>query len=514
MAFTPLTTVLFLTGVPLNNTYKDTLTFADAVTQEAYFRTKIHPNTQVYNNLTYQREERYIAAPVLKDALINCNYLMFQNSNYTGKWFYAFVTRTEYKNENTTWVYFEVDPFQTYAFDYTVKQCFVEREHVTDDSVGANLIDEGLALGDFVCNSIFEKFYKDWWIVAGHTIEPRSPYGVVSGKYYGKIFSGVRYYCYGSPSSFGAMLDELETAGKLDGAITEVFMLPKDIVSPNQGDAEELQQNPEQVFQWNVPGLNSTTLDGYTPRNKKLLTYPYKFCNLSNLAGQETQLRYEFMSYEAGQLWCFGSIIPSGKILCFPAGYKGIPDNVDEGISLGNYPTCSWVSNVYANWMAQQNVVTAMSMSGAVIQGGMQALMTGNLGGALTSTTMNALSVSLNDMKDGVTHSFSPASAKGLAGGEVTSIGRNAYGFRAKEMSITKDYAKSIDDFFTAFGYKVNKVKVPNINTRPSFNFVKTVDAKIIGKMPQPAIDIIVNAFNNGITFWHGDWVGDYSRAN
>ena len=55
----------------------------------------------------------------------------------------------------------------------------------------------------------------------------------------------------------------------------------------------------------NIPESNTTyvngitlvgneTLDGYTPKNKKMYTYPYNFFNMDNGNGSNLQLRYEF----------------------------------------------------------------------------------------------------------------------------------------------------------------------------------------------------------------------------
>lgn len=87
-------------------------------------------------------------------------------------------------------------------------------------------------------------------------------------------------------------------------------------------------------------------------------------------------------------------------------------------------------------------------------------------------------------------------------------------GFYTYCRTIRAEYAKIIDDYFTMFGYKVNALKVPNIYGRKSFNYVKTIDAVIVGNVPVDAMSKLKNIFNKGVTFWHGDWVGDYERDN
>lgn len=77
------------------------------------------------------------------------------------------------------------------------------------------------------------------------------------------------------------------------------------------------------------------------------------------------------------------------------------------------------------------------------------------------------------------------------------------------------EYLKIIDDYFTMYGYKVNSVKIPNITGRPNWNYVKTINANILGNIPQEDIQELKNIFDNGVTFWHNpDTFLDYSQNN
>ena len=53
------------------------------------------------------------------------------------------------------------------------------------------------------------------------------------------------------------------------------------------------------------------------------------------------------------------------------------------------------------------------------------------------------------------------------------------------------------------FGYKTNTVKIPNINNRPNWNYIKTIGANIEGFIPQGDLSEIISLFDNGITLWH-----------
>ena len=83
-------------------------------------------------------------------------------------------------------------------------------------------------------------------------------------------------------------------------------------------------------------------------------------------------------------------------------------------------------------------------------------------------------------------------------------------------MSIKQEYDKKIDDFFTYYGYQVNRFGIPLQNSRQYWNYVKTIEANIEGDdVPQIALNEIKNIFNSGVTLWHGGaHIYDYSLNN
>ena len=64
------------------------------------------------------------------------------------------------------------------------------------------------------------------------------------------------------------------------------------------------------------------------------------------------------------------------------------------------------------------------------------------------------------------------------------------------------------------YGYQVNKVKAPNETGRESWNYVKTQKVILNGSIPVESMDRIKKMYNDGVRFWHGDYVGYYSRSN
>ena len=82
-------------------------------------------------------------------------------------------------------------------------------------------------------------------------------------------------------------------------------------------------------------------------------------------------------------------------------------------------------------------------------------------------------------------------------------------------MSIRPEYARIIDGYFSAYGYKVNTIKIPNVTGRTNWNYVKTVGCYIDADIPQEDLQEIKNLFDKGITFWHNPLTfRDYSQSN
>jgi hypothetical protein len=82
-------------------------------------------------------------------------------------------------------------------------------------------------------------------------------------------------------------------------------------------------------------------------------------------------------------------------------------------------------------------------------------------------------------------------------------------------MSVRAEVARTIDEYFSMFGYKVNRVKLPNISGRRNWNYVKTIGCYIDGDVPQDDMQEIKDMFNKGVTLWHNpNTFADYSQNN
>lgn len=146
----PNSVIKILKNVPLDNTYDHTIYFENKTSQKTYFDSLVKYTLQAQS---YQRINKdTMRVQILADNLYDCNYIMFQNTSFGDKWFYAFITKVEYVNNITSEITFEIDVMQTWHFDYTLGECFVEREHTETDVVGQHVLPEPIDIGDIVCH--------------------------------------------------------------------------------------------------------------------------------------------------------------------------------------------------------------------------------------------------------------------------------------------------------------------------------------------------------------------------
>ena len=150
---------IILIKSPLKLDNYNQITFASASAQSTYFLSL--PKLE-YDGCTYQRKDGVIrystdkeadsSAPRFED-LLQYNYCMYKNDSYKDKWFYAFITDIKYINDGMSEVTIDTDAFQTWQFDINYMNSFIEREHVSDDTVGLHTLPENLETGEYIVNN-------------------------------------------------------------------------------------------------------------------------------------------------------------------------------------------------------------------------------------------------------------------------------------------------------------------------------------------------------------------------
>ena len=335
--------------IPLDVEHVNTILFPSVSEQNKYFENAEH----TFTKLQYVRQNNNsIKLPISADEAYKYNYMSFQNTAYGSKWFYAFITSVDYLNDNACIVNFKVDVIQTYMFDYTLPMCYVVREHASTDNIGDNIQPEPFNIGDMIVDKVFKDHYlNDFQIVvcAGTTINLEGQKETSCGVY-GGLLQGVDLLATGidvTPSNYEQASNHLKDIinGYVDAnaedSIISLFNMPSKFLTANN---KPIQSYKELL---NKP----TSLDGYTPKNKKLLTFPY--CYLAVDTGANcANYRWEYFTGEPS-FNMYGTYTCNPEVALVPLNYNGFTENFTEQIKVGNFGQVAFSVDTYRAWLAQ-----------------------------------------------------------------------------------------------------------------------------------------------------------------
>lgn len=539
MQIQPNSIIKLCSGVPIDSSYKDTIYFTSKSEQKSYFESKV---SKTMDKASFQRingQQGVVRMSANAETIYDCNYMMFQNTNYGSKWFYAFITNIEYVNDKVSNIYFSIDVMQTwFLFDCTLKECFVEREHSKTDNIGDNLVPENLEYGDYV-SSTFEQFTSSDLPSGGNNIvAPLSivvactfnkDYTDIAGGYYSHLYSGLNFITFPNTSTGASECEEWLSnvpAAKYDG-IVAIFLMPTNFITDETGNNKVYTSTKLKLI------INMFGIDGYQIKNNKLYTYPYNFLYVTNFQGNSATYCYEYFSDSVCNFTLTGSMDCNPEVMVVPNNYKGVATNYDEKLTLQGYPQLGWNTDSFKAWLAQSATSTIAGYGSSAIIDSSYANRTATQGryipsanpeirsGVNISSSANPVAIALvglhiaNTLQSINYHSSLPPQSHGSNNGSILStIGLMSFGVMQKH--IREEYAKIIDDYFTMFGYATHRVKIPNINVRPHWTYVKTIGSNVISKScSNNDVTAINTIFDNGITFWkNANEIGNYSLDN
>lgn len=572
--YTPDTVVKLLKNVPLDSTYTDTRWFTSAGAQQAFFNGKVK---KTYTGLTYQRVNNSVAqprgpltcrVPDIADNLYDCNYMMFQNSFYGSKWFYAFVKQVNYINPNNTEIVYEIDYLQTFMLEIELKPSYVVREHASsvEDKPFANLTPEPITVTNWIDDLGDSSRYR-WDLsltgdVGDKIIVAVIPNDLISSILVGfksamfsGIFSGAKYKVFTSASEVDAFIDQAAALNAAD-AIVSVFMAPG---APAESDAPTYVNvntgidTTKEVFS-NAKGKQ------YKIKNKKLLNGQFTRIMAMSDTGEQ-QIYYPENLYGGDVLKGRVAIIYGPEFEMFFRPDYILPSSnlssANYGLGFTQNLQCTWNGNGVLGKTIRNCVIggAALLIGGAAIgAAGAAGAIAGSAGGtglAVQGTSAiagigDAMAVQGGMMGAGRAIAGAAQSSAGraalmsyniadnvpqirrfvnmLAGGErnqkytsgssTATFAMGMHGFDFRRQCADLDTLEKIDTFFDMFGYAVNKVKVPNTQTRQCWNYVQLDTPCIVGSVPVQGMNRIKQAFSDGIRLWHVDEVGDYSKDN
>ena len=540
----PSSVIEFYRGVPFDSDYHNTGFFSNTSDQESYFNqfTPVILTAQSYQRVEYG----FLKVELPYVTCFRFNYMRVRNPSYEAKWFYAFVTDVRYISDTVTAIYYELDVMQTWLANYTLEQCFIERQHSETDGIGDNVAPDPVDIGEPVYNDYHEVplLYDIKRMYAMVCICDVNN-AVVDGRNFQNIYSGADVYAF-DPTVASELTDLnnfLAQYIQRPDAIVGMYMCPR-ILLPTRGGGSGTygayyingaESSPG--FDITLPAMSPTgnTLNGYAPKNNKLYTYPYNYLVVDNASGEGLNLRYEYFgrglsSYLTPHLRLDGTSMQPVTLRIRPSNYKGSGFETVAGVTrpkplstemvtINGYPLCSWNFDTYKAWVAQNMIpeianmaTSALGVGASLIAGGMDG---GVSSGAAAGASVNVLSQITGFFNRRYRASIAADIFKGtLLSGNVNISNKNNT-FYYGRLSCNSEYAKRIDDYFTMYGYAQGIVATPNRRARQRFTYVKTIGCEITANIPNDDQLKIKSIYDNGVRFWvDPSDIGNYSTAN
>lgn len=314
-------------------------------------------------------------------------------------------------------------------------------------------------------------------------------------------------------------------------------------------------------------------VNGYVPKNNKLFCFPYTTVKVHNGSDSNRVLRPElFYTYGtcSFEYWC--DFAPSCSMVGVPLNYAGVAESLEYSINSAKYPLSSGAYDAYKNYLGIHSAERNIRIFGGIVSSAMSIVpflaggvgTAGEIGDLFYSQSKGKTTSQSNASRSGYTNGrrFSSHSMSEFENGNLSVSGGTMSTYQAlrgvgtpaialagilaeenakrneryttvgsisnsnlnaanlinifiEQQTITYDYAKRIDDFFSMYGYKTNQLKTPNITGRLNWNYVQVANANITGAIPNDSMDRIRAMLESGVTFWHNpSTYMDYSQAN
>lgn len=529
--FTP-STNLRLLNVPLESGYTDTLWFPDVATQTNYFLGKV---VRQINDFNFIKKDNTITINGNVESFYNCNYIMYQNANFTNKWFYAFIDRVEWASNSSTRLYCSTDAIQTWFFDITYYQSFIERQHSTTDVAGDNIVPEPFKPARPCQNVIAEYDARPDLITVFATCDTSG--GGLDGERISGVYSGARpIHSSQDVTSTNNFLKEYVNKGLATGIVAI-----KNTTSSFAPDGET-----DTINKGNSYSKHPTTIDGYVPINKKLLSGAFITAFVSCM-GQYMEFNPEFCTGDNFNVK--GSCDKLSGSLMFNItnyGFHNVtPTNGSANSTMSitvKYPDGTWAYNQYKNdynlhsssnamyverQQQYQSVGAVSSVADSLSSGfgvltNLFGLKLGAAAGGVSSTVKSLVEAQsylggydeITQQLQAISESYNapatgniPYSNGYLAAGNWRAL----VGYNTPPQQLARLY----DRYLTMYGYAQNTLGVPNLHVRKCWTYIKVTLLKASGDFPDEDFNEIRGAFKKGITFWdYTKTFGDYSQDN
>lgn len=552
-------------NIGLDNNYEHTIDFpSDSVEesktiQRAFFEDKV---IQRITDIRWIGTDRVVFDFDINEAQ-NFSYCFFDLTiNGLTKRYYAFINEINMVSNKSVELLLQIDEFQTHMFDIEIKESFIEREHQDrfyyfgkdDYRTGFrkyNIIDEGLDIGNeyIVSNSNligYENEKHVVWFVALFKENPTPNIPTFSHESFKSIFYSM---CFpirtstiqpsielrsGLDRDDFIKLDEFMELYGADPNLYQCFLLPYSPLSNKIIKKDGLQYYIDESsrsyivipdFQKNKVAFSLSKII-YTEGNE--IKYVLKNYKLEDYLDINENRNIEFESKLYSNPFRYNLITnfqDEGLIVKNESLMPFLDNNIRWGCSIGDNPkeligintkyyskhnnkigffdlkNDAWLEYMYNNkasiksgLLVQTATTLGSSLIGTAISGNPLSAISGVISAGTNIANELIKRENIKQQPDNI--------RSGGLNIEFDFINGNIK-YQILEYQVVDDIMKILYDYFFHYGYKCKEIKVPDLQSRYYFNYIKTIGVNIKGNLSLKKLNTIKDIFNKGTTIWH-----------
>ena len=368
----PIDTRVDLINVPWNNDYRDIVKFSSKTARDAWMDTKASSGIRL-SQMSYVKPNEPVRIDTPFNRAIKYNYLRAQNplqpvSNDEIKNFYYFILDVRYIGPFTTELILQLDVVQTYGYDVTFGNCYVERGHIgiantkQMDHNGRDYltVPEGLDTGGEYSNihrevnRIYGATASDHSVIAVSTTDLDANAGdesnpklvTANGSTIHGLTNGATYYAWENGDKFRAWLISMKEKPWVTQGIISIYIVPKlsDWAPINWSGGN----GPQELSSFRTVPVRhsfkpnwrqSTDIFDYLPEQFRILNkfkvFPYLAIEYTMYTGTPIIIKPEsWQNNDATVTTVLNIAMPSAKIVSFPDDYNATSPDTGERLNI------------------------------------------------------------------------------------------------------------------------------------------------------------------------------------
>lgn len=271
----------------------------------------------------------------------------------------------------------------------------------------------------------------------------------------------------------------------------------------------------------------------------KLYMYPYCVTILDDMRGNRLEIKNEYVNGSNLKIQVRGSMGTSNKVSYSIQDYNtsdGRYDEWEKGAAtleysvIDNNPNSVPIITDMLSAYLQGNRNSLENQTDSIIFNGMMGVLS-SVGGGVAMAGLNptgvvsggvnaiqglgnsALQLQALQAKKADINNMPPQLSQ-MGSNTAYNYGHGYTGFMVVKKQIKPEYVNKLTAFFKKYGYKCNEVKVPNLSTRRSWNYVQTSECLITANLNTDDIRKLQSIFDSGVTLWHTNDIGNYNLDN